>query len=135
MTPRSGATPHDSGPYALFGFIGVPPQARLDNDALRAALNAQLLRLFGPQASEPKALLVKDWAQDPFTATALDQQPLYTHPDYGLPPALQKLWDDKLLLAGTEVAPQFGGYIEGALEAAEAPVSQPPQQYRSGPFH
>ena len=45
--------------------------------------------------------------------------PLYAHPTYGLPPALSGLWDDRLLMAGTEVAPQFGGFVEGALEAAE----------------
>jgi monoamine oxidase len=36
-----------------------------------------------------------------------------------MPQALRGLWDDTLHFAGTEVAPEFGGFIEGALEAAE----------------
>ena len=109
--------------HALFGFIGVPPQARTDDRALREQIVAQLTRLFGPDAAAPIALHVKDWAHDPLTATGLDQQPLYAHPSYGLPHALDRLWDGRLIFAGTEVAPQFGGYLEGALEAAENAVA------------
>jgi monoamine oxidase len=47
---------------------------------------------------------------------------LQTHPEYGLPDAMKGIWSGKLLFAGTEVAGQFGGYLEGALEAAEAVV-------------
>ncbi len=116
---------HDASPAsglkgALFGFVGVPPAARRDEDALRAAILAQLERLFGPEAAHPQALHIKDWAQDPFTATQADQQPLFAHPRYGLPPVLDGLWDGRLILAGTEVAQGFGGFLEGALEAAEA---------------
>ena len=90
-----------------------------DEQALRQHLLAQLERLFGPQAAEPAKLYVKDWAFDPQTSTAADQAPLYAHPTYGLPRAMVGLWDDRLHFGGTEVAPKFGGYIEGALEAAE----------------
>lgn len=119
MVEVHDASPFGSGRYALFGFIGVPPQGRRDEQMLRQHLLAQLGRLFGPQAAEPFALYVKDWAIDPYTATKADQAPLYAHPAYKLPQALVGLWGDKLHFAGTEVAPQFGGYLEGALEAAE----------------
>ena len=120
MVEIHDASPDEGGPYALFGFIGIPPQARSDEQTLRQHLLAQFGRLFGDEAAEPKQLYVKDWAFDPLTATAADQQPLYAHPTYGLPPALQGLWDGKLHFSGTETAPQFGGYLEGALEAAES---------------
>lgn len=115
---------HDASPasedcFALFGFIGVPAQARRDEQALRQHLVAQLTRLFGPKAAEPTQLFVKDWALDPHTATQDDLAPLFAHPHYGLPRSMTGLWNDKLHFAGTEVAPEFGGYIEGALEAAE----------------
>jgi monoamine oxidase len=32
---------------------------------------------------------------------------------------LSGLWDNALVFGGTEVAPTFGGFLEGALEAAE----------------
>ncbi|MGZ0189175.1 MAG: flavin monoamine oxidase family protein [Alphaproteobacteria bacterium] len=108
----------EGGPYALFRFIGVPPQGLSDEQVLRQHLQAQLIRLFGPGAAEPVQLFVKDWAFDPHTSTEADKAPLYAHPAYGLPLALTNLWGNRLHFAGAEVAPHFGGYIEGALEAA-----------------
>lgn len=119
MVEIHDASPNGGGPYALFGFIGIPPQGRTDEHLLRQHLQAQLSRLFGPLAAEPKQLYIKDWAFDPYTSTEADKAPLYAHPTYGLPHAMTNLWHNKLHFAGTEVAPVFGGYIEGALEAAE----------------
>ena len=48
----------------------------------------------------------------------------FAHPNYGLPCVLSGLWDEALVFGGTEVAPTFGGFLEGALEAASwAPQS------------
>jgi monoamine oxidase len=69
------ASPHESGPYGLFGFVGVPAEARIDANRLRIACVQQLARLFGPQAGEPIELILKDWAQDGFTASPLDRNP------------------------------------------------------------
>ncbi len=119
MVECHDASPAEGGPYAIFGFIGVSPANRHDEKALREQICAQLSRLFGPEASEPKNLFLKDWAADPFTATELDHRPVHAHPDYGLPHVLSRLWGNALILSGTEVAPTFGGFLEGALEAAE----------------
>jgi monoamine oxidase len=120
MVEIHDASPAMGGRYGLFGFIGVPPEGRKDPPALRHHLTLQLAHIFGPKAAHPSALFVTDWAADRFTATAADSEPLYAHPTYGLPKALAALWDGNLHFAGTEVASQFGGYLEGALEAAEA---------------
>lgn len=119
MVECHDASPAQGGPYAIFGFIGASPANRQDEKALREQICAQLSRLFGPEASEPKHLFLKDWAADPFTATELDHRPVHAHPDYGLPHVLSRLWGNALILSGTEVAPTFGGFLEGALEAAE----------------
>ncbi len=119
MVEIHDASPQTGGSYALFGFIGVSPQARADELKLRQHIVAQLVRLFGKEATTPEHLYLKDWAADPNTSTQADLEPLYAHPNYGLPSSMERLWDDKLCFAGTEVAPQFGGYLEGALEAAE----------------
>ncbi len=124
MVEIHDASPAEGGPYALFGFIGVPPRARADEHALRDALLTQLGRLFGDQAAHPRELLLKDWAFDPLTAVEADATPQYSHPTYGLPMALRDLWDGQLIMAGTEVAQGFGGYLEGALEAADAAMEQ-----------
>ena len=119
MMELHDASPASGAPYALFGFMGVPPDARRDEAGLRNATLAQLERLFGAQASAPAELYIKDWAFDRFTATPLDFEPVYAHPPYGLPEPLSGPWDGRLILGSTEVAHAFGGYLEGALEAAE----------------
>ncbi|WP_170384652.1 flavin monoamine oxidase family protein [Ruegeria atlantica] len=124
MVELHDASPAKGGPFALFGFIGIPPQARQDEKPLRQALLEQLIRLFGPEAAAPTSLRIMDWAFDPYTATPLDHQPVFTHPQYGLPRALDRMWEARLIFSGTEVAAQFGGYLEGALEAAENAFEQ-----------
>lgn len=123
MVEIHDASPATGGPYALLGFIGIPPDGRRDLPLLQQHICAQLARMFGSEAAAPLHLHVKDWAFDPFTATQADTAPLYAHPTYGLPPALENLWDGSLHFAGTEVAQDFGGYLEGALEAAEATLN------------
>lgn len=110
-----------SGLGALFGFIGVPAHVRADNsEALHDACLAQLGRLFGEPALQPLESLVQDWALEPETATKDDWLGPQSHPAYGLPDALHQLWDGRLMFGSTEIASQFGGYLEGALEAAES---------------
>lgn len=117
MVEIHDASPADASFGALFGFIGVPPSGRVDDAALRDAVLQQFSRLFG--GSAPSSLHIKDWARDLLTATAADAAPLMTHPTYGLPRGAQYLWEGRVMLSGTETAPEFGGYLEGALEAAQ----------------
>jgi monoamine oxidase len=109
-----------NGPAALFGFVGLSAaQRQAAGSAWEASSLAQLVRLFGADAGCPVAVHIQDWAQSPLTATALDWPPLTTHPNYGAMPDAGPVWRDRLLWAGTETAPDHGGYLEGALEAAE----------------
>ena len=118
------ASPASGGPYALFGFVGLPTHARSDQEVLRRSAVAQLTRIFGASAATPRAVYMKDWALDPLTSTACDHRPLQGHPVYERPAALRGMWDGRLIFAGTELAAHFGGYIEGALESAEAAISE-----------
>ncbi|SDZ47628.1 monoamine oxidase [Jannaschia faecimaris] len=105
-------------PGALFGFVGVPATHRAGQGAaIRQAATAQLARMFGTRI--PVATQLTDWADHPETASALDRQPLYAHPDYRMPAALAQLWDGALMLGSTEVAPEHGGFLEGALAMAD----------------
>lgn len=117
MVEIHDASPPDASFGALFGFIGTPPSARTEEGALRAAVQDQFERLFG--GGTPVALHINDWASDPLTATLADAEPLMAHPAYGLPPDAKGLWDGRMILSGTETAQEFGGFLEGALEAAE----------------
>ena len=117
---------HDASPMtstmgALFGFVGIAAPVRQSGkfDLARLAVE-QLVAMYGPNAAEPVDVLVQDWARQEFTATVADEsEQLLHHPTYGTPPSLARLWGGKLQLTSSEMAPEFGGYLEGALEAAE----------------
>lgn len=113
------------GQPALFGFVGVPADVRRKAGAqLHQAALAQLQRLFGPDAAAPLCTFYKDWADDPFIATSDDETAPPSHPAYGAHAAMPGCWQRRLWLAGTESACEHGGYLEGALEAAELAVQQ-----------
>ncbi|MCC5968309.1 MAG: FAD-dependent oxidoreductase [Natronohydrobacter sp.] len=106
------ASPDDAATGALFGFAH-PGAARALG--FRDAAVAQLTRLFGPDAGLPTEVFVKDWSTDFATATPADQTPPTGHPSYRpIPPSA------RITFAGTEAAPQDGGFLEGALAAADA---------------
>jgi monoamine oxidase len=109
------ASAADGATGALFGF--ARPGAARQPDFTKAAL-AQLARLFGPQAGTPGAVHVKDWSTDPATATPADRTPPRAHPAYRpLPPS------GRVIFAGSETAPEDGGFLEGALAAAETALA------------
>lgn len=115
---------HDASPAhgergALFGFVGLAAGSELrEPERLIADATRQLQNLFGDAAATPLDISLKDWAAETFTATEADQM-ISQHPPYGLPPGMASLADNGLLFASSEMAPQFGGFIEGALEASQ----------------
>ena len=109
-------------PYGLTGFVGLPAVQRHDQALLTAAILEQLALIYGQPADRPTAFFYKDWAREQFTATKLDQPPMYTHPLYAPPAGQTSFWDKIIHFAGTETASQHGGYLEGALTAAERAV-------------
>lgn len=117
------ASPDQGGLGALFGFVGPMGQA-LGEDQLREKALNQLSRLFGAEAGRPKQLFLKDWSRDANTATAADRQALQAHPIYRTISPPRGAWADRLIFAGSETAPDDGGFLEGALASAEAAVAQ-----------
>jgi monoamine oxidase len=114
------ACPGNHEQAALSGFFALPPslRQRYAND-LPALIREQLVRLFGKEAAQPEEILIKDWFAEPATATHEDEIPPPAHPQYGHAWLQLDHWNDKLYFSGTETAPQFGGYLEGALESTE----------------
>jgi monoamine oxidase len=108
---------------ALFGFVGASPSYRagIGREALMQQSLAQLVRMFGSEAAKPLWTSVQDWAQEPLTAAKEDQRPLSYHPMYEVA-QVPSQWAQRVWLAGTERSPNYGGYLEGALEAAELAV-------------
>jgi monoamine oxidase len=133
----SGAARSQSGPLveihdatttegqpALFGFVGVPAEARAraGEAAVIAACVQQLGHLFGPQAAQAKATLYKDWAADPLTA-APDDLTAGDHPSPTRHLWVEGAWQRHLTLIGSETSRTEPGYLAGAHEAAEREVA------------
>ncbi|MGB3395514.1 MAG: FAD-dependent oxidoreductase, partial [Nitrospira sp.] len=114
-----------SGTPALFGFLGVgaDQRAAIGEDALTRACIKQLARLFGPEAGQPRATLLKDWAADPLTATADDRSPS-GHPEPAQAPWVTGAWTGRMFLAGSETSTTAPGYLAGAIAAAEQAVAE-----------
>ena len=110
------------GPYGLTGFVGVPAAQRTRENLVIEAILSQLASIYGEPASKPAAFFYQDWARERFTATPYDQPPMYEHPRYHPPEGRTSFWDGTIHFAGTETADQHGGYLEGALTAAERAV-------------
>lgn len=108
----------DHGIYALFGFVHWPVERReKEAGELKAAVLAQMERLFGAKAGEPNAFHFKDWAMEPYTTTASDRIAPQQHPRYGDPLFTQPHAEGRLYLAGAEASTANGGLIEGAIES------------------
>ncbi|WP_204117266.1 FAD-dependent oxidoreductase [Paraburkholderia sp. C35] len=116
------------GSAALFGFFGVPPHVRknVSEDVLRTQCRAQLARLFGPQASTPRAEVIKDWAREPYTATAADLDATGHHAEAPPSTAASGPWRGRLTGIASEWSLHFPGYVAGAIEAARVAVQALP---------
>lgn len=108
-----------SKPYALFGFLGVPAQARAAHQSqLKDAIVSQLVRCFGEQAATPDEIYIEDWALNRFICAQADLDGLPQHPNV-LPEGIrQGDWDGRLLYAVAETSASSPGLIDGALDAA-----------------
>ena len=113
-TPQTG--------HALFGFLGVPAQSRRQHEraVLEAACLDQLISIFGPEASQPRTVMLQDWAQEEWIASAQDLSETPQHPDLNLAPWSTELKRLGLHLVGSEFASDDAGYLEGALKAVDA---------------
>ncbi|MGG1397536.1 FAD-dependent oxidoreductase [Bacillus salipaludis] len=112
-----------NGSGALFGFFGMPPEARkkMGQDKILKLVGDQLVKLFGSEAKNPKAIFYKDWSIDSETTVEEDYSPLKNYQSYGQPP-VEGVWEKKIMFAGTETNSQCSGHLEGALQSAEQAV-------------
>ena len=104
---------------ALGGFFALTPQYRAScsQEIMPMLITSQLVQVFGVKAEQGEQY-IQDWATEVFTCSTLDQMPQDGHPEYGNPHLRRSLWNNKLLLGGSETAGYGGGYMEGALESA-----------------
>jgi monoamine oxidase len=107
---------------ALGGFLALSAEQRRQFEVgLPMLMGNQIAQIFGPELEHGEQHY-QDWAQDPLTASSLDQTPPPDHPDYGHPLLRRSTWDGALYFAGSETAAYGGGYMEGALDSAKRVV-------------
>ena len=116
------ASPID-GSGALFGFFGMPAEVRneMGEEKILKLVNNQLVKLFGDEAKNPKAIFYKDWSNDSKTAVEEDYSPFRNYQNYGQP-LVEGSWQNKIIFASTETDSQSSGHLEGALQSAEQAV-------------
>ncbi len=109
----------DPGRAALGGFFALPAAVRAEHRArLEEAVISQLQELYGPAAAEPVAVHLLDWFQEPSSAVPADADVPTEHPSYGHPWLRLDHWGERLWFGATETDHRYGGYLEGALQAA-----------------
>lgn len=112
-------------PAALFGFCGVPADARAQaGEQLIHDIKQQLQRCFGEHAPEPTQIIVKDWAFEPFTTTAADRYGSAAHPPVLGKQVRKPYCDNSLWFASSETSAISIGLIEGALARADEVAEQ-----------
>jgi len=110
-----------NGQGALLGFIGGEPSAKLraqDKNQSEQKIRDCLVRWFGAEANNPNHLVVKDWSEEALSGGA---------PTAFTPPGLltqageaRHAPYERIYWAGTESAPKWSGYMDGAVRAGEA---------------
>lgn len=117
------ASPRDASLFALFGFLAVPPQHRIESSlVLKQKIVSQLVGLFGDAAANYKTFLYKDWARDELVATKRDQTLPNHHASNHWHARVD--WQNRLIWSGSEAAEgHYNGYIEGALVASKQALS------------
>ena len=118
-------SPFDGSAGAIFGFIGWPPERRKNDPAgLSQAILDQLSECFGKQAAEPRALVIQDWAQNPFIASDLDLALPPAHPDVAPQIIREPHLNGRVRFAVSETADVSPGLIEGALASGERAATE-----------
>jgi len=119
--------PHEGTPagYALMGFVAPRTSAAArafreqSAEARRAAVLAQLARLFGNEALTATGYAEYDWTRDALTCGLNDDVPPTAHPYYddtlcdGV--RADDPWNGRLVWAGSETSAVSGGYLDGAV--------------------
>lgn len=108
--------------FALCGFMngGLSQFSRAEREQ---HVRTQLHKLFGNVGANFIAYEETLWMHEPFTALPT-QEFLHAHQHNGHAVFQQPYFNGKLFIAGTETSSAFGGYMEGAVRAAERVVKR-----------
>ncbi|HKA86806.1 MAG TPA: flavin monoamine oxidase family protein [Haliangiales bacterium] len=115
----------DGSHPALLGFVTADAAKELGRrpaDERRAAVTAQLVRIFGPDAARPADYLDHDWTREEWSGgcyVGLMAPGTMTRVGRALRAPVGRLH-----FAGTETATRWVGYFDGAIEAGERAAAE-----------
>jgi len=102
--------------YSLVGFMNGAYGIATKEHRLELILN-QLRKYYGPKVDEYLSYEEAVWSTESFTYTPYDQ-PLLPHQNNGHSVFRMPYLNNQLFIAGSETAPNFPGYMEGAIQSA-----------------
>ncbi|MCE7996738.1 MAG: NAD(P)-binding protein [Roseivirga sp.] len=108
--------------FSLKGFLRTD-LSELTRSEREQLVKAQVVKLFGPEAADYIGYQDRVWIDEEYTSVK-SVTPLMPHQNNGHPELNQPLMNQKLLIAGTESSPVYGGYMEGAVYAGTKAAQQ-----------
>lgn len=118
-------SPPSGSPGVLLGFVGGAAARRwgeVEAAERRAAVLADLERIFGPRAAEPDAYLEQDWGRERWSGGG----PTFAAPPGGWTTAGAQLRRPlgPVHWAGTETATRWAGFMDGAVSSGERAAAE-----------
>ncbi|SMO84967.1 monoamine oxidase [Fodinibius sediminis] len=108
--------------FALKGFMDGAFHSVSREDRKKRLLE-QLNRFYGDKADDYNAYHETVWREEPHTYAAYDE-PVIPHQLNGSPVFQEPIFNGRLILAGSETATAFPGYMDGAVESAQTAVGR-----------
>ncbi|MEL7834933.1 NAD(P)/FAD-dependent oxidoreductase [Fodinibius sp. Rm-B-1B1-1] len=108
--------------YALKGFMNTAYHSVSQEKRKQLVLD-QLRRFYGDKTDSYISYRETVWKNKPLTYTEYDD-PIIPHQHNGHKVFQQSYWDHRLFISGSETAPSFPGYMDGAVESAQRVVTQ-----------
>ncbi len=113
--------------FALKGFIH-DQLIQLNWVEREAAVRQQLISFFGEELINQCVYVEATWKEDPFTYAPYQQAPI-PHQNNGHQKLRETHFNDRLIMAGSESAIQFPGYLDGAIEASTLAIQKLESNY------
>jgi monoamine oxidase len=104
--------------FGLIGFLNGAYFSITKSERLELVMK-QLEKYYGSAARSFVSYEETVWRKEPFTFTDYESH-ILPHQNNGHPVFRQPFLDKKLIIAGSETATQFPGYMEGAVRSAKA---------------
>lgn len=108
--------------YALKGFMNNAYHA-VSSEKRKQLVIEQLRRFYGEKVNNYQSYRELVWQKEPFSYSDYDQ-PVIPHQNNGHSIYQEPLLDERLIVAGSETATEFPGYMDGAVESARRAVRQ-----------